>query len=157
MDRVRLRRATFELSGVLLGCPLRVPEDREELREEDQDGRDDEDRPDEAPAPTANPKRRHRRKKRMHEKSVCGEDLRTPRHPLALDTRPTSGVEARSGTKTLFSPPSSRPSRGSASTCARPPCSPSTSTPTAATTSGRSPRVPPSLLTSNEEDNLTRM
>ena len=41
MDRVRLRRATFELSGVLLGCPLRVPEDREELGEEDQDGRGD--------------------------------------------------------------------------------------------------------------------
>ena len=53
MDRVRLRRATFELSGVLLGCQLRVPEDREELREEDQDGRGDQDRPDEAPAPRA--------------------------------------------------------------------------------------------------------
>ena len=32
----------------------------------------------------ANPKRRHRRKDA--EKSVCGEDLRTPRHPLALGT-----------------------------------------------------------------------
>ena len=59
--RVRLRRATFELSGVLLGCPLRVPEDREELREEDQDGRGDQDRPGEAPAPQANPMRRHRK------------------------------------------------------------------------------------------------
>ena len=61
MDRVRLRRATFELSGVLLGCPRHVPEDREELREEDQDGRGDQDRPGEAPAPQANPMRRHRK------------------------------------------------------------------------------------------------